>query len=58
MRVAAGASLPLLPMASAGNYIHLDWHRYGQTISDLREVFWSRRLLEFIPLAGFLGAAR
>jgi hypothetical protein len=58
LREAAGATLTALPVAGAGNYVHLDWHRYGQTIGDLREVFWSRRLLEFLPFAGFLAAAR
>jgi hypothetical protein len=56
--VAAGATLRPLPVASVSTYLHLDWHAYGQTLVDLREVFWSRRLLEFLPLAGLVAVAR
>jgi hypothetical protein len=56
--VAAGTALRPLPMASFNSYLNLDWHAYGQTLVDLREVFWSRRLLEFLPLAGLIAVAR
>jgi len=59
IREAAAATLPTMPLAGiGGHYANFDWHRYRETIDSLREVFWSRRLLEFIPLAGLIGAAR
>jgi hypothetical protein len=59
VRLAAGATLAgAAPVAGLNTYLHLNWHSYGQTIVDLREVFWSRRLLEFLPLAGVVAIAR
>jgi hypothetical protein len=39
-------------------YVHFDGHHFGQELRDLREVFWDPRLLEFLVLAGAVGALR
>ena len=56
-RLAAGETLPL-----ANNYINeripLDFDVLGQNMDDLREFFWSNRVLEFIPFAGAFAVAR
>ena len=61
--VAAGAgavgaidSFPLGLVIS--RYLHFDWWRMHQNYLELREFFWSVRLLQWLPLAGFLAAAR
>ena len=54
-RVAAGDH----PVVAVTNtYVHLDWSHFTKELSDLTEVFWSVRLLEFLVIAGFLGALR
>ncbi|MDX6514407.1 MAG: hypothetical protein QOH73_73 [Gaiellaceae bacterium] len=38
---------------------HVDWDLAGHRLNaDIREVFWSRRLLQFIPFAGVIAIAR
>jgi hypothetical protein len=39
-------------------YLHFDWYRMHQNYLELREFFWSTRLLQWLPLAGFLAAGR
>jgi hypothetical protein len=39
-------------------YFHFDWWRMHQNYLELREFFWSTRLLQWLPIAGFLAAAR
>jgi hypothetical protein len=56
IRTAALGPLPI--GGGVHSYVHLDWDAYQRTIVDLREVFWSRRLLEFLPLAGAIAIAR
>jgi hypothetical protein len=51
-----GAALPLGLVVS--RYVHFDWWRMHQNYLELREFFWSTRLLEWLPLAGFLAAVR
>jgi hypothetical protein len=33
-------------------YVNFDWHHLDANVHDLREVFWSLRLLEFLLVAG------
>jgi len=44
----------LYDRATAGihRYLNFDWHHLGVNLHDLREVFWSLRLLEFVFVAG------
>src|SRR5205085_9131048 len=51
-----GAALPLGLIVS--RYVHFDWTRMHDNYLELREFFWSTRLLEWLPLAGLLAAVR
>jgi hypothetical protein len=58
---AGAAALPLAPVPLAvvvSRYFHFDWWRMHQNYLELREFFWSVRLLQWLPVAGFIGAAR
>jgi hypothetical protein len=37
--------------------IHPGWHATGAGLDQFREYSWSRRLLEYLPLAGLVGLA-
>jgi hypothetical protein len=39
-------------------YLGLDWDHLSQNLDGIREYFWSNRLVEWLPLAGALGALR
>jgi hypothetical protein len=54
---AAGAS-PMLAAATPSRYVPWDPHHLGMELHDLSEVFWSVRVLEWIALAGAVGAIR
>jgi hypothetical protein len=62
MRLAAG-ELPKDPSQlsvweRAKEFVPLDHHQLNQQFLGFREFFWSARLLEFLPVAGFLAVAR
>ena len=38
--------------------IHPGWHTMGASLDHFREFSWSRRVLEYLPLAGLIGLAR
>lgn len=48
----------LLLAAAPTQYLQFNGHHLSMELSDLREVFWSVRLLEFIAIAGLLAALR
>ncbi|HVM18229.1 MAG TPA: glycosyltransferase family 39 protein [Gaiellaceae bacterium] len=54
-RVAAGAVAFTGPLDP---YLSLDWQRLADNEAQLREYFWSVRLLEWVPLVGLVGVAR
>ena len=54
-RVAAGRE-PML--AFTNSYVHFDWAHLGTMLHDLSGVFWSLRFLEFLVVAGLIGALR
>src|SRR5436305_9866004 len=54
-REAAGR--PLLAVATS-RYVPFDWHHLSVQWTELREVFWDLRLLQFLLVAGALGALR
>jgi hypothetical protein len=56
-RAAAALAGPPAGLA-LDRYLDVDWGHLGDNLVLLREYFWSRRLVEFLPLAGFLGAWR
>ena len=55
VRVAAGATLAAVDVS---RYLDLDWGHLRQNGNELREWFWSVRVLEWLPLAGALAVAR
>jgi hypothetical protein len=55
---AAGVGLVALVVFRHAPHIPLGWHQMGVTSDSVREYSWSRRILEYLPLAGFVGLAR
>jgi hypothetical protein len=39
-------------------YVHINWDHLHINLLQLREIFWSMRLLEWLPLAGAIAVAR
>ena len=39
-------------------YTAIDWRNIGDNLASLREVFWSMRVLQWLPLAGAIAVAR
>jgi hypothetical protein len=39
-------------------HVAFGWHQMGQSLDSVREFSWSRRLLEYLPLAGVVGLSR
>ncbi len=58
--VAGTASIALVPAVSVriSHYLPLHWSQLQQNLDGLREFFWSVRVLEWLVLAGFIGALR
>ena len=54
--LAVPASPPLAVVVS--RYVELDWGQLHANYLYLREVFWSTRLVQWLPLAGLLAVAR
>jgi hypothetical protein len=54
----AGLGLVALAVFRHVPHVPLSWHRMGVTLDSVREYSWSRRVLEYLPLAGFIGLAR
>lgn len=52
----ATAAIPGLPALE--RYVDLDWANFHRNMNDLREYFWSARLLQWLPLAGLVAVAR
>jgi hypothetical protein len=59
IRVAASAAgVIAAPVAATPTYLHLDWGHLSDNMAQLEEFFWSKRLIEWLPIAGFVGLAR
>ena len=39
-------------------HVAFGWHQSGRTLDNVREFTWSRRILEYLPLAGLVALAR
>ena len=48
----------MLPVAGIGEMVHIDWNHLQENFDGLREFFWSVRVLEIVPVAGFVGMLR
>jgi hypothetical protein len=53
---AARAAMPLAITPS--KYLQFNWNHFNVELTDLREVFWSLRFLEFLVIAGAFGVIR
>ena len=57
--VPTGAASAAPPLAvSIPDSINLDWGHLGENLAQLREFFWSMRLVEVLPFAGLIAVAR
>lgn len=52
------ASGPQLVALHVPHYLHFDWPNFTHQLDLLREHFWSARLIEWLVVAGAIGAAR
>jgi hypothetical protein len=58
-RLAAGVPVPTgVAAKSIHDYINIDWNQLGANMAQIREFFWSMRLVEWLPFAGFVAVAR
>jgi hypothetical protein len=56
--VTVAAGLVALAVFRDVPHVAFGWHQMGQSLDSVREFSWSRRLLEYLPLAGVVGLAR
>ena len=54
-RLAGGTTITAI---GVDRYIDLDWATFRQNTNELREWFWSARLLQWIPIAGLVAVGR
>lgn len=56
----AAAAVPAVALATASYGLGFDvsWDAFTSNMAGLREYLWSNRLLQWLPLAGAIGAAR
>lgn len=52
------ASEPVVAAIGIEKYVEFDWRHLQEQGANLREYFWSARVLEWIPLAGVVAVAR
>jgi hypothetical protein len=45
-------------VAPYDKYVSIDWDNIGDNLASLREVFWSMRVLQWLPFAGAIAVAR
>jgi hypothetical protein len=56
---AAGPAAMAPPLALSLHLpVDLNWHHFGQNLDNLREFFWSVRVVEWFVVAGFVGLLR
>src|SRR5581483_1837072 len=60
VRVAAASGLApdLVGATGIRRYVDFDWGNLGHNLDLIREYFWSNRLVEWLPIAGAVGALR
>src|SRR5206468_11045450 len=54
----AGLGLAALAVFRHVPHVAFGWDQMGRSLDGVREFSWSRRLLEYLPLAGLVGLAR
>ncbi len=55
-REAGGTTIGAIGISN--HYAHLDWAQLSASLDQIREVFWSVRLLEYLAIAGAIGLIR
>jgi hypothetical protein len=55
-REAGGATVGAIGISN--HYAHIDWAQLSSSLDQIREVFWSVRLLEYLALAGAIALMR
>jgi hypothetical protein len=46
------------PLDAFGHYLRFDWQHFNDNMHAVREFFWSRLLLEYLPIAGAFAVIR
>jgi hypothetical protein len=54
VRIAAGSRLGVLGADPLQHYLHFNWHVFLTQLDQVREHFWSLRLVEWLVLAGLI----
>jgi hypothetical protein len=57
-RLALGAHQELLAFNPLHKYIHFNWHQLNLNLLQIKEHFWSLRVVEWLVIAGLIGLAR
>jgi len=57
-RLALGAGNQLVAFNPLLRYGHFSWHQLHNNLLDIKEHFWSMRVIEWLALAGIIGLAR
>ena len=57
-RLAIGSGTPFAATVSLSKYLPFHWHQFSQNLGSLQEHFWSRRVFEWIVIAGTLALLR
>src|SRR5712691_3765964 len=57
-RLALGAHQQLVAFNPLHKYIHFDWHQLNLNLLQIKEHFWSLRVVEWLVVAGLIGLAR
>jgi hypothetical protein len=57
-RLALGAHQPLVAFNPLHQYVRFDWHQLNLNLLQIKEHFWSLRVVEWLVVAGFIGLAR
>lgn len=55
-REAGGTNIGAVGLSN--HYAHIDWAQLSSSLDQIREVFWSVRLLEYLAIAGAVGLIR
>jgi hypothetical protein len=59
IRIAAGSAFtPPLAGFNLGKYVHLNWSHFGDNLASLQEHFWSKRVIEWLVIAGIVALVR
>jgi hypothetical protein len=56
VREAGGANVAALGLSN--HYAHVDWAHLSSSLDQIREIFWSVRLLEYLAIAGAIALIR